>query len=95
MRDARATFHRQNGHATIVGEIDMVNADQLREMLAGDVNDILIDCAGLTFLDASGIAVLAVESRRRELAGHSLRVSNVQPAIQRVFEIAGMLDELA
>jgi anti-anti-sigma factor len=94
MDAAEATFNRQDGQATIVGEIDMGNAGQLREMLAGDVNDILIDCAELTFLDPSGIAVLAFESRRRELAGHRLRVRNVQPNVQRVLEIAGMLDEL-
>jgi anti-anti-sigma factor len=72
----------------------MVNVDQLSEMLAGDIDDVLIDCAELTFLDSSGIAVLAVEARRREVAGHSLRVRNVQPDVRRAFEIAGMLDEL-
>ena len=53
---------------TASGEIDIASAPVLREQLVGllrpHASRIVIDLSGVTFCDASGLAVLGVVSRR-------------------------------
>ncbi|PWU45211.1 anti-sigma factor antagonist [Micromonospora sp. S4605] len=77
------------------GEIDMSTADALeRELLdavrSADVDEVLVDLAGVAFLDSSGVRVLvhaAVVARERAV---TLRVARPQPVVARVLRITSV-----
>lgn len=77
------------------GEIDMSTADALeRELLdavrSADVDEVLVDLAGIAFLDSSGVRVLvhaAVVARERAV---TLRVARPQPVVARVLRITSV-----
>jgi anti-anti-sigma factor len=83
---------------TLEGELDIATSPQLEAVLREPCDDgvtrRVLDLARLTFMDSSGLRVIlsAHSVARRE--GPSLVLVPGPPAIQRVFEITGMKDEL-
>jgi anti-anti-sigma factor len=67
----------------------------LRAVLDGLALDksVVIDMAGVAFMDSSGIHVLVERLGRLEDTGGSLQISNPSPAVRRVVRIT-RLDEL-
>nr|WP_296071480.1 STAS domain-containing protein [uncultured Actinoplanes sp.] len=84
---------------SVTGEIDRDTVEQLEAAVADavereDVNGLQIDFAGVTFCDSSGIAAL---DRAYALAAQRslpFRLCNVQPSVERVLDIVGLLDVL-
>jgi anti-anti-sigma factor len=80
------------------GEIDTATAPQLREDLQLAIrlhfSHVLVDCAGLTFIDSAGIAVLLEAHRALEAQGRHMLVTNVGRTPERVFEVLGLTDLL-
>ncbi|MEV6492673.1 STAS domain-containing protein [Actinoplanes sp. NPDC051633] len=83
----------------VAGEIDMATADELQHALITAVGgrsatEVLVDYAGVTFCDSSGIAALdrayAVAAER----GVVFRLVGVQHSVRLVLEITGMLQAL-
>ena len=80
---------------TIQGEIDVATVRTLQARLADAcVRDLTIDLRRVTFLDCLGLKVLLEQHERSTRRG--LRVDFVQgpPAVRRVFEATGTLDQL-
>ena len=75
------------------GELDIATRrpvfDTLVAMVADGVTDLVIDAAGLTFLDSSGLGLL-LEVRRM---GVSLTLRNPSPWVRRVLDLV-MIDGL-
>jgi anti-sigma B factor antagonist len=73
------------------GEVDIATtpmlADRLNQM-NGD--DIVVDLAGLTFLDASGLGALADAGKRAERRGNRLEIINADSLTQRMFELTAL-----
>ena len=86
----------QDGYtiATISGEIDIASAPVLREQLLGllrpHASRIVIDLSGVTFCDASGLAVLVAASRRAGLLGGVLRLAAPAPLTATVLRLTGL-----
>ena len=86
----------QDGYtiATISGEIDIASAPVLREQLLGllrpHASRIVIDLSGVTFCDASGLAVLVAASRRAGLLGGVLRLAAPAPLTAAVLRLTGL-----
>jgi anti-anti-sigma factor len=76
------------------GELDIATAPVLSETLAELGTDVTLDFAEVSFLDSSGISVLAVERERLRRAGHTLRLVAVPPTPRRSLEITGLYDFL-
>lgn len=75
------------------GDVDMVSASRVRTAL-GEVavtSDVVIDCAGLLFIDSSGLDLLDEEVRRRESSGGSLRLRNCGYPARQVVELTGLI----
>jgi anti-anti-sigma factor len=79
------------------GELDIATAGRLERALhdgreRGD--RVLLDLTALEFIDSTGLRVIvrAVEAAHRD--GWELRLHKGPPAVQRVFEIAGVLGAL-
>jgi anti-sigma B factor antagonist len=79
------------------GEIDMASAPILeRELIAAEstrVRTIVLDLAGVEFMDSSGIRALLAAKLRAEGGTHELRLRRCPSQIHRLFEVAGLLDQ--
>ena len=90
--------HRLEGPVLVValeGELDLATAPSVR----GAVDDLLdrhrpgelvMDLAGVTFLDSSGLAVVLGRYRRLEGTGRSMRIVGARPVVRSVLEVAGV-----
>jgi anti-anti-sigma factor len=93
----RCDVHREGGVVRIVlaGELDLASAAQVEPLLHdGGAERRLLDLRELTFMDSSGLRLIlsAHAAARRE--GVALQIVPGPPAVQRVFEICGVGDEL-
>ena len=73
-----------------IGEIDLSNRDHLRSVLEATNGEVIVDLAGLTYLDSSGIGVLVAQHRRLTANGGCLQLRDPQPAVRRVLETCGL-----
>jgi anti-anti-sigma factor len=87
------------GRVAVVGVLDaatapVLDAALLRAAAALDGSpELVLDCAGLDFIDSSGLSVLVANHQRLCDEGKLLVVASPPPAARRLFEIAG-LDEV-
>lgn len=91
-----ASVAEEGGRAvlTVVGEVDLVAAPELRELLLRHLAEgpVLLDLAELQFLDSSGVRVLSHALRACETEGWELRVQpELTPPVRQVLEMTGML----
>jgi anti-sigma B factor antagonist len=75
---------------TASGELDMVEADQLRKLLAelrrqGDIAHLVVDLSDVPFIDSSGMGVLVGAQR---LTGPRLRIVAAHDAVRRALQLA-------
>jgi anti-sigma B factor antagonist len=92
---------RSDGSVCIVatGEIDSSSAPQFRRTLEAllsepGLSEIVVDLAGVTFLDSAGLCVLAAAHRRIKGRGIQLRVLASSRAVIRPLQITGLWDLL-
>jgi anti-sigma B factor antagonist len=80
-----------DGHRVIApcGELDLSNAAQLEERLAGRF-DTVLDLSELSFIDSTGIHVVISTARRAQLEAWEFTVRNPRPAVLRVIELVGL-----
>ena len=87
------------GHWTLEldGELDLSNsaalADEVR-LAETSAETITIDLRALTFMDSSGLHVIA-SAQARSGEHHRLRLRKGPRAVQRVFQLTGAEDQLA
>jgi anti-sigma B factor antagonist len=76
----------------VEGDVDAFSAPRLREAISSvePLSDVVIDAAGMTFIDSSGLGVLVGAAKRLGSAGHSLTMRNARSSIVRVLEITSL-----
>jgi anti-anti-sigma factor len=82
----------------VAGELDLATAPLLADHLAAvgaPGADVVLDLAGLTFLDSSGVTLLLGAARRAARDGWALRVAGLPEHARRVLELCGVLDAVA
>lgn len=76
----------------VSGELDLSTSPALRDAIssveAEGRGDLIIDFGGVTFLDSSGINVLAGAVKR--LGPASVLIIGCRPNIKRLFELSGL-----
>lgn len=81
----------------LAGEVDLANAQdvdrELRRIEETDAAVILVDLAGVPFIDSTGIKVL-ISAARRSQSRNRLLLDCPSPAVLRVLRIAGVADLL-
>jgi anti-sigma B factor antagonist len=79
---------------SVVGEIDVATApqlrDRLRERTPPGAEVVVVDLLDVTFLDSTALGVLVGALKRSREAGGDLRLAINQPRIRKVFEITGL-----
>ena len=79
---------------SVRGEVDLTSVPLLRQELQ-DAEDaasrrIVLDLAGLDFIDSSGLHLLIVAHHRAQSNGHALVLTNVPRQARRLFRLAGI-----
>jgi anti-sigma B factor antagonist len=79
---------------TLPAEIDVTNADQIREALLGVVNQgaasLVADMSKTTFCDSTGVSALVRTFKRATASGGGMRLVVDSPAVHRVLSITGV-----
>ncbi len=80
----------------VAGEVDGYTASQLRDQLRALIEDprthlVTLDLADMSFIDSSGLGVLAGAHRSMRSKGGELRLRSPSPGTYKVLEIAGFL----
>lgn len=82
----------------IRGEIDLDSAPALYEDLndatARSSDNLVVDCAALTFIDSTGVAVLVSICEALRAEGRQFRVVNTDAITDRVFDILDVFEQL-
>ena len=87
--------HNRDLTLSLSGEIDHHGVKGLLRDLDQEIDAVLprrlsVDCAGVTFMDSSGIAVLIRLWQRMEALGGSIRVTGLREQPARVLRAAGL-----
>jgi anti-sigma B factor antagonist len=78
---------------TVAGEIDIATVPVLREGLAGPTasgKPIIVELDAVSFIDATGLGVLAGAASRTTAHGSSLHVVCARNEVRRLFTITGL-----
>ena len=79
---------------TLPVEIDIANADQVRDELLSLLNrgaaTLVVDMGGTTFCDSAGVNALVRAHKRATANGSDIRLVVSAPAVQRVLDITGV-----
>lgn len=81
--------------AVLEGELDDHGADGVRQAIDRELDllrtpCLVIDVAGLTFMDSAGLGVMLGRYRKVVERGGEMRVSGASPSIQKLFHLSGM-----
>jgi anti-anti-sigma factor len=84
----------------VVGEVDAATVESLEQAIAaafmGDqVPGVIVDLAGVTFLDSTGISALLKGRRLAQDAGKGYRVDGARGAVLQILEVAGVWQHLS
>jgi len=79
---------------SVVGELDLASLDDLDSAidttLTGDVTHLVLDLAGLSFCDSTGLSLFIRAHRRMADLGGQLSLAAVQPAVLKVIKLTGL-----
>ena len=95
----RVDIEDRGDHAVITaaGEIDAATADTLATAVSGALADgypkVLVDFAGVTFIDSTGLGVLVKSHRSAVAAGAVFAVVHPTPQTRKLIRVLG-LDQL-
>jgi anti-anti-sigma factor len=80
------------------GELDMATVPEVdsnvEELVNSGFTNVVLDLAGLTFMDSTGLRLLVKWTQTARGDGMSFRLLPGSPAIDRVLDISGLRDEL-
>jgi anti-sigma B factor antagonist len=80
------------------GELDMATVgavdQELRRLREAGFPGILLDLRGLTFMDSSGLHLVMRWTTEASQNGFAFELEPGPPVVQRVFELAALIDEL-
>ncbi len=75
-------------------EIDLTNADGVRETLLAALNQaalaLIVDMTATTFCDSAGITALVRATRRAAATGATIRLAVTAPPVLRVLSLVGI-----
>ncbi|MBS2532644.1 STAS domain-containing protein [Catenulispora sp. NF23] len=89
------TEHRDHVLLTLVGELDFAAHTDLETRvvaLVGAGQPVVVDCAGITFLDSMGLRALVAGLLAAEEAGLGFELAAPSPPVLRVLELSGTLE---
>ncbi|MBL7260606.1 STAS domain-containing protein [Paractinoplanes lichenicola] len=99
MPDEFVTSLNNNGETATValrGEVDVLTVDQVRsalsDALATRPREIVVDLAGLVFIDSTGLGALIFGFQRARDAGIRFRLTGATPPVKQILVLSGLLE---
>jgi anti-anti-sigma factor len=93
-----ATFVGFEAVLALHGEIDLGSASEFGAHLDWAIDQghqfVVIDLAGLSFMDGSGLRIIGGAAKRLQLSGGALSVRSPSTVVRRLFDIGGLTDLL-
>jgi anti-anti-sigma factor len=77
------------GRLRLLGELDLAGGPEVWARLAGTDADVELDCAGLTFIDASGVRLFLALRAACAARGGRLSIVNPSPCVIRLLDLTG------
>lgn len=75
----------------ITGDVDMYNVGALKEKLSEvKEGDVRLECGGMTYIDSTGIGVIASELSGAAKAGSSVTIAGLKPHIRKIFVLTSL-----
>lgn len=96
MEELRVVEESGNGYIKIyiTGEVDIYSSQNLKERLYNIVEtkkqDIKIDCAGMNYIDSTGLGILVGALKKAKEFGSEISVINLKDNIKKLFLITGL-----
>ena len=88
------TWSGRTAVVSAFGEIDIINAEGLRDVLLSALNagaaGLIADLTSTTFLDSAGITALVRATRRAAATDATLRLAVTSPSVLRVLNLVGV-----
>jgi anti-sigma B factor antagonist len=90
----------RNGRRTLQlsGELDIATVPLFEASLdracAPETTALTLDLSGMTFIDSTGLAAVVLASKVAERNGYEFALVRGPAAVQRLFELTGLLDAL-
>lgn len=79
---------------TVGGEVDLGTANQLSEAAVAAMHEngpkVVLDLAGVTFMDSTGLKVLLAVHKRAELSGGRLVLASPTRSVSKVISVTGL-----
>jgi stage II sporulation protein AA (anti-sigma F factor antagonist) len=92
-----ATWSGRTAVVAAAREIDLTNAESLRDALLSALNSgalgLVVDMTATTFIDSAGVTALVRASRRAAASEATVRLAATSPAVLRVLNLVG-IDQL-
>src|SRR4051812_5850202 len=90
---------QQRGRLRIIeveGEVDVLTAPQLGAAIDDEeaFDDLVLDLRKVPFMSSVGLGLLSSSKRRQDKRGFGLALACVQPDVERLLEITGLLEAL-
>jgi anti-sigma B factor antagonist len=88
--------HAPDSHVTVRGELDLATAPQMSQTLQAEIEAgcrrMVIDLAGVTFVDATALSILAATHRLLSERGGVMTISAYPPAFLRLCRATGLVE---
>lgn len=93
--DISVTVSDDHARIALAGDIDIINATQVRSLAyqhldEPHIDQVTADLGAVTFLDSSGLRALVHSRRHAEELGKTFRIENHRGHIAKVIEITGL-----
>ena len=90
------TLGDKPGDVILAGEIDFSVTHKVRERLMAvvdtDAPEIVLDMAGLSYIDSSGLALLIELRKILAESGRSVRIRTISPQVRKLFNLTQLGD---
>ena len=74
-----------------IGRVDTITSPELEAAVVTDgIDELVFDLAQVDYISSAGLRVLLAAQKR--MAGKSMKIANVKPAVKEVFDITGFSD---
>jgi anti-anti-sigma factor len=81
---------------TLRGEVDVLTVDKVRLALTEAVDQrpdsIVVDLAGLSFIDSTGLGALVFGFQRARDEGIAFRLAGPSPGVRQILVVSGLLE---
>lgn len=91
----KKVIERQSLHLYIEGELDMKNANELKNLIDTEIDKkgirtIILHMDNLRFIDSSGLGVILGRYKKLLPLGGKLKIANVPPHLYKIMELSGL-----